>query len=173
MIEALPPSALMITRVLPVVYAEAGRIICGVIETERPDAVLCLGLCARSSQILLERVALNINDDTCGDNAGDRATGRTIDPAGPVGYWSTLPLLAIHRGLREKGMPVGWSNHAGTYVCNHVFYTACRAVERLGGHRRCGFVHLPPLGDGGLSLSTLVDAVRICLAAIEVDAATK
>lgn len=162
-VNALPTSDALITHILPTVYAESGRVIRELITRERPDAVLCLGLCARSSSILLERVAINLNDDACGDNAGDCANGRVIAPDGPVGYWSTLPLAAMHGALRAKGVPVAWSNTAGTYVCNHVFYSARHQIEQLGGEQPCGFVHLPDVGERGLPLGTLVDAVETCL----------
>ncbi len=172
-VNALPPSDRLITRILPTVYAESGRIIWNLILDEQPDAVICLGLCARSPSILLERIAINLNDDTCGDNAGDCANGRVIIPEAPAGYWSTLPLTAMHAALREKGIPVAWSNSAGTYVCNHVFYTARHAIAQLGGNRPCGFVHLPHAGDGGLSLATLVGAITTCLDVIADYVATK
>ncbi|MGB7160212.1 MAG: hypothetical protein WBD40_19245 [Tepidisphaeraceae bacterium] len=158
----------LIWRILPTVYADAGRVVRELIRDERPNAVLCLGLCAQSSSILLERLAINLNDDTCGDNAGDRATARPIDPAGPVGYFSTLPLWAMHAALREKGIPVGWSNHAGTYVCNHVFYTARHAIEQLDLHTPCGLVHVPMLSDT-ISLAMLIGAAEEMLRVIEIE----
>ena len=172
-VNALSQSPGLLTRILPVVYADSGRVMAELIRVEQPDAVLSLGLCGSSSGILLERLAVNVNDDTCGDNAGDSARGRLIDPAGPVGYFSTLPLTEMHSALREKGIPVGWSNHAGTYVCNHVFYTASRATEQLGGNRPCGFVHLPPTDERGLPLATLIEAVEICLDVIRANMAAK
>ncbi len=165
-VQALSPSDALITRILPTVYAEAGRMVRELIRDHRPDAVMCLGLCARSRAILLERVAINVNDDDCGDNAGDCAKGRVIERDGPVGYRSTLPLNAMHDALRERGISVAWSNHAGTYVCNHVFYTARHAVEQLdagGEPRACGFVHVPQLDDLGMSLPGLIDAIKVCL----------
>ena len=86
---------------------------------------------------------------------------------------STLPLAAMHQALSERGIPVAWSNHAGTYVCNHVFYTARRAMEQAGVDRPCGFVHLPPMGEGGLPLATLIDAVEICLDMMRCNPSTK
>ena len=173
-VNALPASGNVLKRILPVVYSDAGHIIRDLIRMEQPDAVLSLGLCGRSSTVLLERVAVNVNDDNGGDNAGDCASNRLIDPEGPVGYWSTLPLTAMHAALCEKGISVAWSNHAGTYVCNHVFYTARRAMEQLGrGVRPCGFVHLPPMDAGGLALGTLIEAVEICLDVIRRNPGTK
>jgi len=175
-VNALPASANVLKCILPVVYADAGTIIRDLIRLEQPDAVLSLGLCGRSAAILLERIAVNVNDDACGDNAGDCASNRPIDPQGPVGYHSTLPLMATHAALLDNGIPVAWSNHAGTYVCNHVFYTARRAMEHLagaGGGGPCGFVHLPPIDAGGLPLATLIEAVETCLDVIRRNPRTK
>ena len=172
-VNALPASADLLKRILPVVYADAGETIRDLIRVEHPDAVLSLGLCGRASTVLLERVAVNVNHDTDGDNAGDCASNRLIDPEGPVGYWSTLPLTTMHAALCEKGIPAAWSNHAGTYVCNHVFYKARRAMDELSLARPCGFVHLPPLDAAGLPLATLIEAVEICLDVIRRNPGTK
>ena len=36
------------------------------------------------------------------------------------------------RALKGRDIPAVISNHAGAYVCNHVFYTARHEIERLG-----------------------------------------
>jgi pyroglutamyl-peptidase len=130
---------------------------------------MCLGLCARSPSILLERVALNISDDLTGDSTKDRL----VDRNGPIGYWSTLPLTAMYYALRDRGISVDWSNHAGTYVCNHVFYTARHAIAQRGGNTPCGFVHVPQVGEGGMSLPGLVEAVEALIDVIEMNPPTK
>ena len=167
-VNALRPSDRLITRVLPVVYAESARIIRELIQRERPDAVLSLGLCARSPSILLERVALNLSDDL----SGDRTKDQPVDRDGPVGYFSTLPLTAMYYALHARGIPVEWANHAGTYVCNYVFYTARHTIERLGARKPCGFVHMPQLGDG-MPLPRLVEAVQALIDVIEINAPAK
>ena len=68
----------------------------------------------------------------------------------------------------ERAIPAVISNHAGAYVCNHVFYSARHALEQAGQSAPCGFIHLPALrqspdSDIGLPLDTLVEAVNLCL----------
>ena len=42
-------------------------------------------------------------------------------------------LLPVMRDrLAAAGLPVRYSNHAGTYLCNHVFYYGLHLIERLG-----------------------------------------
>ena len=164
-VQSLQPRSNLITRVLPVVYDESGRIMRELIDTERPDAVMCLGLCARSPSILLERIAVNVNDHA----SGDRTKDPLIDRDGPVGYFSTLPLTAMYYSLHERSVPVAWSNHAGTYVCNHVFYSARHAIEQRGQRTMCGFVHVPQLSESGLTLPRLVEAVEALIDVIEIN----
>ena len=99
-----------------------------------------------------------------------------IDPSGPIGYWSTLPLDAMLQALKERDIPAIISNHAGAYVCNHVFYTARREIERLGWETPCGFIHVPLMTEQGvtppapgasLPLATMVDAVECCLSVLD------
>jgi pyroglutamyl-peptidase len=161
-VQALRPRAGLLTRILPVVYDASALIVRELIETQRPEAVMCLGLSARSPEILLERIAVNLNDDVSGDRAGNPF----IEPSGPAGYVSTLPLTAMCRALQDRSIPVGWSNHAGTYVCNHIFYTARHTIERRGEHTPCGFVHVPPLGEE-MPLERLVEAVETMIDVIE------
>jgi pyroglutamyl-peptidase len=162
----------LIPEILPTEFGAAGERIVALIREHRPDAVVSLGLAASAAAIRLERVALNLDDSARPDNAGDLASGRTIDPAGPIGYWSTLPIDAMLRALRERDIPAVISNHAGAYVCNHAFYTARREIERLGTDIPCGFIHLPlmaeqdatpPPGGATLPLATMIDAVECCL----------
>lgn len=161
----------VIPVVLPTEYAGAGERICQFLQQERLDAVVCLGVAASRNEINLERVALNLNDASVPDNADDLASGRLIDPNGPIAYWSTLPLNAMLDTLRQHDIPAVISNHAGAYVCNHVFYTARHWLEQNGLTIPCGFIHVPALRETeeqeiGLPLETMIEAVEICLGII-------
>src|SRR5215208_3145274 len=164
--------ATLVTEVLPTEFRAAGDRIVALIREHRPDAVLSIGLAASAASIRLERVALNLNDALRPDNGGDLATGRLIDPAGPIGYWSTLPVDAMLSALRERDIPSTITNHAGAYVCNHVFYTARHEIERLGAGIPSGFIHVPlmteqdatPLpGAATLPLEIMIQAIECCL----------
>jgi pyroglutamyl-peptidase len=168
----LEGTADLVTEVLPTVYSAAGERIRTLIRGLQPGAVVCLGVAARADAIRLERVALNVDDAENPDNAGDAPMGRRIAPGGPVGYWSTLPLAEMYAALQAREIPVRISNHAGTYVCNHVFYAARHEVERLGSEAACGFVHVPLMREQAeteqelersLPLQTMVEAVACCL----------
>lgn len=166
----------LVTEILPCEFRAAGNRIVTLIRELRPAAVVSMGLAASASAIRLERHALNLNDSARPDNGGDLATGRPIDPAGPIGYWSTLPLDSMLQALKERDIPSTITNHAGAYVCNHVFYTARHEIERLGSDIRCGFIHVPLMTEQGvtppapgasLPLATMVEAVETCLEVLD------
>ena len=166
----------LVTEILPCEFGAAGDRIVTLIRELRPAAVVSVGLAVSASAIRLERHALNLNDSSRPDNGGDLATGRLIDPNGPIGYWSTLPLDAMLQALKERDIPSIISNHAGAYVCNHVFYTARHEIEHLGGGIPSGFIHVPlmaeqdaePLPGGAkLPLATMLEALECCLSVLD------
>jgi len=155
-------------EVLPTEFVAADRRMRQLILEYQPDAVLCLGVAPQREKISLERFALNIDDDSLPDNAGRLRAGRRIAPNGPAAYWSTLPLERFRRQLEQHGIPVSYSNHAGTYLCNHIFYVARHEIEKASNGAPCGFVHVPPVRTRGkkargLALDTMIEAVECCL----------
>jgi len=158
------------TAILPVEFAAAGARMGALIEEAQPDVILMLGVAAGRATIGLERIALNLDDSpTRPDNAGVAPDGAAIEPGGPLALAATLPLVELRAALTAAGIPAVISNHAGAYVCNHVFYVALRSVARLGLPARCGFIHVPlpvhlqPAGAAGLSLADLIAGVRTAI----------
>ncbi|MBI1956809.1 MAG: hypothetical protein HYS38_10480 [Acidobacteria bacterium] len=166
--EQLRGDADLVTEILPTEYVRAGKRIRQLIRRIRPGVVLCLGVAPARRAISLERVALNLDDDPLPDNAGQIRSGRPIVRGGPAAYWSTLPLERLRRVLEKHGIPVMVSNHAGTYLCNHVFYLARREMEPWGDRAPCGFIHLPgprPRREktNAIPLHKMVEAIECCL----------
>lgn len=174
-VEALAERPDLTAVVLPVAYHAAGARIQELIQTHQPDAVVMLGLAASRPVIHLERFALNMDDARAPDNTGDLASGRPIVIDGPAAYTATLPLSALLATLETQQIPAQISNYAGTYVCNHVFYTARHTLEQMGQTVPCGFIHLPQItevgGETGLPLATLIAAVECVLDALKLHAA--
>lgn len=159
----------VVAEVLPTEYTASAQRMNLLVLEYRPRVVLCLGVAQSRREIHLERVALNLNDAALADNAGDLASGRPIDPDGPAAYWSTLPLEMLRDAVAVRGIPVAISNHAGTFVCNHVFYTARHVISQHDLTALCGFIHVPAIltasdaNSIGLPFEQMVEAVEICL----------
>ncbi len=159
-VKALPAGGDLRTSVLPVAFRRAAALLEALLEEARPRAVLMLGLHA-GPEIRLERLARNRDDADACDEDGERRPAAAISAAGPVTYPSTLPLDAFARALTDAGLPWTWSDDAGGFLCNHVFYRAREWVERLGLAIPCGFVHLPPFD--ALPFERQVRAVTACV----------
>jgi pyroglutamyl-peptidase len=153
------------TAVLPVEYRTSGELVCDLIRQYQPDSVLMLGLAAKRSAINLERFALNVDDATLPDNAGELRNGQMIAADGPAAYISTLPLEVIRSMIAALDVPVVISNHAGAFLCNHVFYMARHYLEQTGRTVPCGFIHVPEAAETapGLPLATMIHAINGCL----------
>ena len=164
------PGVELATAVLPVAFAESGERLRQAVDAHRPDVIIALGLAEGRTGITPERVAINLDDARIADNAGAQPTDELIEPQGPDGRFTTLPVKAIVDALQHAGLPASVSLSAGSYVCNHVFYVLqSLAAERPG--LRSGFVHVPasPEFAAGrpelftLSLDELERGIRIVI----------
>lgn len=129
--------------ILPVTFAKAFEDLKTEIDTFKPDYVVSLGLAGNRKAIELEKVAVNLIHTRGGDNDGVSLQDTLIDEKGPVGYFSTLPLIEMREV--ESEFPVKMSFSAGAYVCNYLMYKTLRYVE--GMDAKAGFIHLPHLND--------------------------
>lgn len=149
--------------ILPTVFGESLQILQEEIESFHPHAVICLGQAGGRSGISLERIAINIIDARIPDNKGNAPLDITIAQDGPGAYFSSLPIKAMVKTLRDGGIPSSVSNTAGTYVCNYIMYGLLHEL-RNKPHIRGGFVHLPYLPqqvvDKDLPSMSLDDLVR-------------
>jgi pyroglutamyl-peptidase len=107
-----------------------------------------VGLAAERPAISIERVAVNLCHARIPDNDGRQPIDKPVMAGGPAAYFSTLPVMEIVKALAHAGLPAEMSMSAGTFVCNHVFYSLMHAVAKQRGAgrvRHAGFVHVPAL----------------------------
>ncbi len=145
---------------LPVVYGLAGSRMLQTAESADSGIIICTGVAAGRTEITPEMIAVNLRFARIADNAGFRPFFERIDPAGPDGIFSSLPVSEMAETVRQSGIPSNVSFTAGTYVCNDLFYLLmhrCRNEDILRG-----FIHVPPVGiidpetcSKGLSLCIL------------------
>lgn len=172
-------------RQLPCAFGVAWQVLKQAIAEVRPALVIAVGQAGGRSDISLERIAINIDDAPIPDNLGVQPIDRDIEPDGPAAYFSTLPIKAIVRGLRSRGIPAAVSQSAGTFVCNHVFYALMHAMSTSiaapgpalhagstpDATIKAGFIHVPYLpvqaathpGSPSMTLSDIVLALRAAI----------
>jgi len=152
---------LLACRVLPTSYRRAGELIETWIEQDRPAAVVMLGLAASATALRLERFARNRDHSEAIDNDGVSRLDAEIVKSAPEVYASTLPLERFAAAVRSLGTPVEFSQSAGGFLCNHVFYRARHAIELRNQRIPCGFLHIPAAQSA--ALAPWLEAVRECL----------
>ncbi len=158
---------------LPCAFGDALRVLDDALAAHRPELVVCLGQAGGRTEISLERAALNVDDARIPDNLGHQPIDAAVVPDGPAAYFSTLPIKALARDLRDAGVAAAVSNTAGTFVCNHVFYALMHRLATVPAlaHARGGFVHVPYTpeqvahrpGVPAMVLATQVEGIRQAL----------
>ena len=131
---------------LPVEFGAVSDLIPKILTEFNPDIILSFGQ-STSDAIRIERVAININDARTPDNFGYCPIDETIHADDKNAYFSTLPIKFMKVAVEQAGLPVVISNSAGTYVCNHTFYTWLYWCEKLKLNTKVGFIHLPRMPE--------------------------
>lgn len=103
------------------------------------DAILHLGQSPGASAIHLETIAVNIAGVTY--NSG-RLWGPLVDGA-PTAYQSGLPLDLMRDELTNEKIPTSITYHAGTYLCNAIFYLSHHWHASRQKNCQIGFAHFP------------------------------
>ena len=134
-------------RQLPCVFGQAIEDLVAMVDELHPDVVIAVGQAGGRPDISVERVAINVDDASILDNGGQQPVDAVIASDGPAAYFSTLPIKAIVRALREKGLVAGVSQTAGTFVCNHVFYGLMHHASVQPQPIKAGFIHVPFLPE--------------------------
>ena len=141
------------------------------LEAHRPDVVIAVGQAGGRAEMSVERVAINVDDFRIPDNAGDQPVDEAVVASGPAAYFSTLPIKAMVRRMREVGVPANVSQTAGTFLCNHVFYLVRHFAETEFRGMRAGFIHVPALpeqaarnpGQSSMALETIVTGLKVAI----------
>jgi len=159
---------LIVAREIPTVFNESIAKLEDYMKEIDPSLIICVGQAGGRPDVTIERIAINVNDARIPDNKGQQPIDTAVVEGGPAAYWSTLPIKAIVKAMREKGVPASVSQTAGTFVCNHIFYGLMNLLEQGGNRIRGGFIHIPFLpeqaaaypGQSSMALDTIVKGLK-------------
>ena len=144
-IKRVSHHSLVAKEVLPVTFGEASLRLISLIEQHKPTVVIALGQAEGRKEITPERIAINLDDARIPDNAGNSPKERTIFTGGPDAYFTTLPIKKLVERLVDNGIPSAISLSAGTFVCNHIFYSMQHHCASK--NIKSGFIHLPLMDE--------------------------
>jgi pyroglutamyl-peptidase len=165
----------MIKLTVPTVFGRATDAVTEAVRSLRPQAVVCVGQAGGRNAITVERVAINIEDASIPDNAGLTPVDKPVISGAPTAYFSTLPIKAMVKAIRDMGLPAAVSNTAGTFVCNHLMYGILHLLDNEFPGTPGGFIHVPYLKDQaaqkeepafGMNLQDIVTGLEAALLAV-------
>ena len=159
---------------IPTKFDESAILVQETIEQVKPDYVLHIGQAGGRREITPERVAINIDDASIADNAGNQPIDQAIQKDGETAYFSSLPVKAMVQYMREEGVASSVSNTAGTFVCNHIMYQTLHFVNKAHPTIQAGFIHIPFLPEqvvdrpnvASMSLDEIVRGITAALKAM-------
>lgn len=159
----------LITAVLPVEFGRSWQLLKTLVDEHQPDVVICLGQAEGRSQITPEQIAINLDNARIPDYAGNAPINSAIVSGASDGLFSTLPINTYVERLKAVDIPVSISYSAGTYVCNHLFYSLQHYCKDK--NIQSGFIHVPLMesqagefpGLPTLPLETMVRAIKLII----------
>ena len=169
----------IVARIIPNTFFKCIDVVRSAIEDVQPEAVVMMGEYGGRSMVTVERIAQNFNDGArygLRDNDGRVMQGELTAPDGPAAYYTTLPIRAMVRAMRDVGVPADISDVTATFCCNHLMYGILHHIAVNNLAVRAGWIHLPHLpevaaleqnlGAPSMSMSTTAEGVRAAIAAI-------
>lgn len=169
----LPSEPKLVTRRYPVDFIAAKERLYNDLNANY-DFAIFLGQSPGSARIHLESIAINAG----GMSHQLPDEFEPLVPGGPVAYQTSLPLTHWARQLREARIPAQVSYHAGTYLCNAVFYLAQHFITARKLKTKTVFVHLPLTPEQiiderhdypSLPAATVANALRTMLSQLVTD----
>jgi pyroglutamyl-peptidase len=114
-----------------------------VLTSPGPLYVVMTGLANKREYISLERFAMNIKDYGLADNSGHQPLDKPINQTAPDLLRTNIDLAALNLAINESGYPAHISNHAGTFICNELYFQALNYALNQPKIKSVLFVHVP------------------------------
>lgn len=125
---------------LDVGYEQDGKTVIEKIKEIEPDIVLSFGLAGGRYKVCFEAIALNVRNSLITDNQGMLCSHQKIGN-GPLAYESTINYKELEKSLSLEDFAISY--HAGTFVCNDVYYQELEYINLNHLNIQCGFIHIP------------------------------
>ncbi len=151
----------VVGAVLPVSYARTPPALQALFEAHQPRAWVGLGYAPHRETLDIEQLAVNVAHAVRGDNDGARPVMGEVVAGGPPAHRTRLDIPAAIATFADHAVEATVSFHAGTFMCNQVFYLGCHRCEG-GSLDIAAFIHVPPMEDFTafeLGLGALLEAL--------------
>jgi len=132
-------------QTLPVSYGKTKDALEEVFGELQPRHWIGLGYAPHRTTLDFETIALNMEHAVRGDNDGETPWMRPIVDGGPQAYQTRVNVKGALEILNRHGAPAVAAFHAGTFLCNQVFFLGCHGVESGTFLEKAAFIHVPPM----------------------------
>lgn len=146
---------------IPTVFHDSIQKVVEAIKKESPDVVLNIGQAGGRFEVTPERVAINVDDARIPDNKGNQPIDQKIYEDGEPAYFTTLPVKAMVKAIKDAGIPSSLSNSAGTFVCNHIMYGVLHEIASRNLNIRAGFIHVPFIPEQVVARGTALPSMAM------------
>lgn len=115
------------------------------IEHYRPPGIIMFGLHMRIERIRIEKLARNRRELGRPDADGEFPAGPGVAD-GPETLPGQFTWALAAAALRRCGLSFEWSNDAGGYLCNQIYFRTAMEASALGVDQ-FAFFHVPPTDE--------------------------
>lgn len=126
---------------LNVEYINDSKRLLDKIRILKPDIVLCLGQAGGRRKVCLEYFAVNMRSAAISDNAGLLLKNKPISEIGLPAYKTNIDTECLLNRIGEENFAISY--HAGTFICNDIYYNALEYIYKNKLNTKCGFIHVP------------------------------
>lgn len=131
------------TLPLNVEYDQDALKVIELINDNEYDYVLLLGQAGGRKKVTIESIALNIQNATIPDNGNNLVKHHMIIDGAPIAYQTKIDLVSLVSRVDNELFDISY--HAGTFVCNDLYYQVMHHININNLKSKCAFIHLPYL----------------------------
>lgn len=129
------------TLELDVVYNLDAKKIIETIKEYNPNLVLMMGLAGGRKKVMIEYFALNMQSASIPDNSELIKNHNIIDKNAPLAYATNIDVVKLKEDVNDDNFDISY--HAGTFVCNDVYFQVLDFIYKNNLNIKCGFIHVP------------------------------
>ncbi len=129
------------TLELDVVYNLDAKKIIETIKEYNPNLVLMMGLAGGRKKVMIEYFALNMQSASIPDNDEVMKNHNIIDKNAPLAYTTNIDVVNLKEKVNDDNFDISY--HAGTFVCNDVYFQVLDFIYKNNLEIKCGFIHVP------------------------------
>lgn len=147
LIELEQKNVVLYKAELPTVFYKGAETLLEKVKELSPNIVVCVGQAGGRKKLTVEKMAINYMHGTAFDNNGFMPQHQKIEESGDVALETKADVGKLVSKANRFGCIASVSYHAGTFVCNEVYYRLLHAIKENELPTVGLFIHVPFLPE--------------------------